>query len=119
MTASGARAPRLDLHLDHGGKVTLVTGAGSGIGEACAALFAAHGARVVVADLNLAGAQRAVEAIAAAGGTTAPVRVDVSDPSSVESMVRFAADTYGGLDVAVNNAGIGGAQAPTGEYPLD
>jgi NAD(P)-dependent dehydrogenase (short-subunit alcohol dehydrogenase family) len=105
--------------LDYGGKVTLVTGAGSGIGEACAALFAAHGARVVVADLNLEGAQRAVEAIAAAGGTAAPVRADVSDPSSVESMVRFAVDTYGGLDVAVNNAGIGGAQAPTGEYPLD
>jgi NAD(P)-dependent dehydrogenase (short-subunit alcohol dehydrogenase family) len=102
-----------------GGKVVLVTGAGAGIGEACAAAFAARGARVVVADVDLAAAERAAGALGQSGGTAAAVQADVADPAAVQAMVRFATETYGGLDVAVNNAGIGGAQAPTGEYPLD
>jgi NAD(P)-dependent dehydrogenase (short-subunit alcohol dehydrogenase family) len=100
-------------------KVVLITGAGSGIGEACAVAFARAGGRVVVADINPEAAERVAAAIRGAGGTAAPVRADVSDPASVEAMVRFATETYGGLDVAVNNAGIGGASAPTGEYPID
>jgi NAD(P)-dependent dehydrogenase (short-subunit alcohol dehydrogenase family) len=101
------------------GKTALVTGAGSGIGEAIAVALATRGARVVIADLNLEAAQRVAAAIGAAGGVAAAVRADVADFTSVEAMVRFATDTYGGLDVAVNNAGVGGAQAPTGEYPPD
>jgi len=100
-------------------KTALVTGAGSGIGEAVAVALAARGARVVIADLNLAAAQRVAAAIGATGGVAAAVAADVADVASVEAMVRFATETYGGLDVAVNNAGIGGAQAPTGEYPPD
>jgi NAD(P)-dependent dehydrogenase (short-subunit alcohol dehydrogenase family) len=118
MNASGTGAAA-DGGQPFGGKVVLVTGAGSGIGEACAAAFAARGARVVVADVDLAAAERAAGAMGQGGSTAAPVRADVADPASVEAMVRFATETYGGLDVAVNNAGIGGAQAPTGEYPLD
>ena len=98
------------------GKVALVTGGGSGIGETCAVALAARGAQVVIADLDLRAAERVVGEIAGNGGGAAPVRVDVADPASVEAMVRAAVETYGGLDVAVNNAGIGGEQHPTGEY---
>jgi NAD(P)-dependent dehydrogenase (short-subunit alcohol dehydrogenase family) len=57
--------------------------------------------------------------VSSAGGQAEAVEVDVSDPASVDRMVQAAVDGLGGLDIGVNNAGIGGAQAPTGEYPLD
>ena len=98
------------------GKVAIVTGAGSGIGEACATLLARRGAKVLVADVRAAPA----EAVAAAIGDAArPHVVDVTDPAACEAMVAAAVEAFGRLDVAVNNAGIGGPQAPTGEYPLD
>ncbi|HEY9898916.1 MAG TPA: SDR family oxidoreductase [Pantanalinema sp.] len=103
---------------DFSKKVALVTGGGSGIGEACAHDFARNGAKVVVADINLEAAERVVAALKAAGGEAAAVRVDVGNPASVEAMVRFAADTFSGLDIAVNNAGIGGAIHETGEYDV-
>jgi NAD(P)-dependent dehydrogenase (short-subunit alcohol dehydrogenase family) len=98
------------------GRVALVTGAGSGIGEACAVMLAQRGARVLVADLDTAAGERVSAAI---GGAAAPFTVDVSDPDQCTAMVAAAVDTFGRLDVAVNNAGIAGASAPTGEYPLD
>jgi NAD(P)-dependent dehydrogenase (short-subunit alcohol dehydrogenase family) len=101
------------------GKVALVTGAGSGIGEAITMALAARGARVVVADLNVDTARRVESAVGAAGGSASAVQANVAELASVENMVKFAVDTFGGLDVAVNNAGIGGAQALTGEYPPD
>jgi NAD(P)-dependent dehydrogenase (short-subunit alcohol dehydrogenase family) len=101
------------------GKVILVTGGGSGIGEACATLFAARGGQVVVADLDVAAAERVAHQIAAAGGVARAVHVDVADPVSVEAMVRFAVDTFGRLDVAVNNAGIAGEANPTGAYSIE
>ena len=81
--------------------------------------LAARGARVVVADLNVDSARRVESAVGAAGGSASAVQADVADLASVEDMVKVAVDTFGGLDVAVNNAGIGGAQALTGEYPPD
>lgn len=101
------------------GKVALVTGGASGIGEATVRLFARGGAKVVVADINLEAAERVARALRADGAEAAAVRVDVGGPASVEAMVRYAVDHFGGLDVAVNNAGIGGASAPTGEYSVE
>jgi NAD(P)-dependent dehydrogenase (short-subunit alcohol dehydrogenase family) len=104
---------------DYTDKVALVTGGGSGIGEACAQTLARSGARVVVADFDDANGRRVADAIKAAGGTASFVKVDVSDSAQVEAMVEHTVEVFGGLNVAVNNAGIGGAQAPTGEYPLE
>lgn len=103
---------------DFQSKVALVTGGGSGIGEACVHEFARRGARVVVADFNLEGAERVAND---AGGRdkALAVKVDVADPSSVEAMVAATVDAFGRLDVAVNNAGIGGEQNPTGAYSIE
>src|SRR5690606_524877 len=91
----------------------------SGIGEAVVKTLAAGGAKVVVADIDGNAARAAADALAKAGGTAASFAVDVSDAAQVEAMVEFAQSTYGGLHLAVNNAGISGAAAPTGEYPLE
>ena len=104
---------------DFAGKVALVTGAGSGIGEAIAVALAARGAQVVVSDISMTNAERVVAAIGKAGGSASANLTDVADAAAVEAMVQFAVSTYGGLDIAVNNAGIGGPLAPTGDYPLE
>lgn len=101
------------------GKVAIVTGGASGIGEACAKELAAGGAKVVVADFNDAAAGKVADAIAKAGGTAKPFKIDVAKAAEVEAMVKFAVSTFGGLHLAVNNAGIGGPSAPTADYPLD
>ncbi|WP_417585001.1 SDR family NAD(P)-dependent oxidoreductase [Pelagibacterium sp.] len=99
-------------------KVALVTGAGSGIGEAIAKELAGLGASIVVADISEAGAQRVADEIAAAGGTASPFVADSASPDDNERAVAFALSTYGKLNYAVNNAGIGGNAAPTGEVDL-
>lgn len=104
---------------DFDGKVALVTGAASGIGAEIARLLAARGAKVLVADLNRDGASDIAAGILRGGGTALAVEVNVADAIEVEAMVETAKRTYGGLHLAVNNAGIGGPSAPTGEYPLD
>jgi NAD(P)-dependent dehydrogenase (short-subunit alcohol dehydrogenase family) len=101
------------------GKVALVTGAASGIGEAVALRLAKGGAQVVVADMDTEGTARVVHAIKTGGGQAAPFEVNVADPLEVEALVAFAERTYGGLHLAVNNAGIGGPSASTADYPLD
>ena len=88
------------------GKIAVVTGAGSGIGRVAASLFAAEGARVVVADMVGDHVESAVAEIVAAGGTATAVTADVSDEAPVAAMVAAAVDTYGGLHVLFNNAGI-------------
>lgn len=108
-----------DQHQDFAGKVAVVTGGASGIGEAVVRAIAARGGQVVVADIDEADSERVTMSIGDAGGSAKAIRTDVTDAASVEAMVQFAVHTYGGLDIAVNNAGIGGPLSPTGEYPVD
>ena len=89
------------------GKVAFITGAGSGIGEQAALLFARQGATVAVADVNPEGGQRVVTAITGAGGTASFHRVNVTDPASVRAAIDAVTERYGRLDIGVNNAGIG------------
>ena len=93
------------------GKVSIVTGAARGIGEAYARALAAEGASVVVADLDTDGAEAVAKDITAGGGTATAASVDVSDPASTEAMAVATVDAFGGIDHLVNNAAIyGGMQ---------
>ncbi|WP_043664239.1 SDR family NAD(P)-dependent oxidoreductase [Streptomyces xylophagus] len=108
-----------DYATEFSGRTALVTGAASGIGLATARRLGAGGANVVIADYNAEGAEQAAADLKAEGIKAAAVALDVTRPESVEAAVRFAVDTFGGLDLAVNNAGIGGPSAPTGEYDIE
>lgn len=89
-------------------KVAIVTGSAQGIGEVYAGELARRGASVVVADLNLDLATTVAEKLVADGLTAAAVRVDVSDVDSTKAMATFAKETFGGIDLLVNNAAIYG-----------
>ena len=99
-------------------KVAIVTGGGSGLGEAIGKALAGRGVTVVLSDINLKGADRVAREINAAGGTASAVQQDVAEPGDSEKVVSYALDSHGALHYAVNNAGIGGAQAPAGETDL-
>ena len=100
-------------------KVALVTGAGSGIGLAIAQAYAKEGAKVIVSDINEEHGKSAVEKIKSEGGEAAFVKADTSNAEQVEALVKSTVEIYGKLDIACNNAGIGGEQALTGDYSLD
>ena len=106
------------------GKIAIITGAGSGMGKAMAELFAAEGARLVLADIS--GKQDEVAgAINAAGATRAPgvgavgVHCDVSSESDIRNMVATAEKEFGRLDILCNNAGFGGPMAPLHEQTAE
>jgi len=91
------------------GKVVLVTGAASGIGHAAAALFAEEGAKVMLSDVNEAAGKQVAADIRGRGGETFFRAADVTDESEVEALVATTVEIWGGLDAALNNAGITGA----------
>ena len=88
------------------GKVTIITGGGSGMGKTAAELFAKEGARVVVADFSEASGEAVVAGVQAAGGRATFVRADVSNEADARGIVQHAIATYGRVDVLYNNAGV-------------
>jgi NAD(P)-dependent dehydrogenase (short-subunit alcohol dehydrogenase family) len=100
-------------------KVAIITGAGSGIGKAAAILFANEGAKVIVSDINEENGNSAVDEIKKGGGEVFFIKADSSNAEDNEALVKQTLQQYGKLDIAVNNAGIGGPLSVTGEYPID
>ncbi len=91
------------------GRTALITGAGSGIGRECALRMAAEGAGVMCADIDLDGAQTTAAQIAEHGGRAATMELDVTSEEAVQDALAQTVSVLGGLDVLMNNAGIGGA----------
>lgn len=101
-------------------KVVIITGAGSGIGEATAKLFGAHKAIVVVSDINLKSAEKVADEIKNNGGKASAIETDVTQFEQVNQLIQSVIAKHGSLDVMVNNAGIGGKnQAKTADHSLD
>lgn len=100
-------------------KVAIVTGASSGIGRSAAILYAQYGAKVVVSDINEEMGNETVKMIKDAGGDAIWVHADVSKPEDCEQLVNAAVEQYGKLDIACNNAGIGGDQASVADMSID
>lgn len=100
------------------GKVALVTGGASGIGQGAAKLYASHGAKVVISDLDEVNGEETVKQIRQKGGEAVFLKTDVSDPVACEALIAATVKTFGSLDIAFNNAGIGGESNPVGEMSI-
>ncbi len=96
-------------------KVVVVTGGSSGIGRACALLFAKEGTKVIIGDIAVKGGEETLDMIKRAGGEAMFVRVDVSKAQDVKALIDKAVETYGRLDYATNNAGVQGVETPTAD----
>ncbi len=97
-------------------KVVLITGAASGIGKTTAIAFAEKGAKVVVSDINETKGNEVVSEIKGYGGEAIFIKTDVSNKSDIQLLVQESINKFGQLDIAINNAGIGGPFAPTAMY---
>lgn len=107
---------KIDSLLDLSGKVAVVTGGSDGIGRGCAEILAAAGASVVVSGRHLDKAEAVARSITGSGGIAAPFRCDVLEEKDLEALISFAADTFGTVNILVNNAGMGGGGR---ENPFD
>ena len=101
------------------GKIALVTGGARGLGAMSARVLAKGGAKVVITDMRQTDSAKTLETIRAEGGEASFIRHDVAQEDQWAAAVKFATDTYGGLDILLNNAGIGGAAKPLEELSLD
>ncbi|MDQ2693482.1 MAG: SDR family oxidoreductase, partial [Chloroflexota bacterium] len=97
----------------------LVTGGGSGIGQAACHAYAREGAKVVVSDIDPGGGEAVVQAVKEGGGEAIFLRADISNPDDCRALVDATVEEYGRLDVAFNNAGIGGEANLTAEYSVE
>jgi NAD(P)-dependent dehydrogenase (short-subunit alcohol dehydrogenase family) len=100
-------------------KTVIITGAASGIGKATAELFSKEDANVIVSDIQETEGNSVVKEIIAGGGKASFFKTDVSKPEEMEALVNYAIKTYGKLDVAVNNAGIGGELNPVADMSIE
>jgi len=105
--------------MDFKNKITLITGAASGIGQATALAFAKKGATVVVSDVNEKGGKETVSKIEGAGGKAIFIKTNVAIFTEVEKMINQIVEQFGRLDIAVNNAGIGGQLAKTADSSIE
>lgn len=115
---SGAEAGP-PVRYEFGGRVALVTGAGSGIGRAAALLLAEAGARVAVLDRSAQAAESTAAAARAAGTEAYAVTADVSESADMDRAVAGMVARWGGLHLAVNSAGVGGPAVPVADYEPD
>lgn len=100
-------------------KVAIITGAASGIGKSTALLFAKEGAKLVLTDIDEENGNSLADKINKDGGEAIFIEADTSVPSDSEKSVEAAMDKFGKLDVAVNNAGVGGPRLPVGEHDIE
>ncbi len=100
-------------------KVAFITGGASGIGRAAALQLTTLGARVVIADVQLAAAQETVRVVEESGGVALAIAMDVRRDDDVAAAIHHTLETYGALDIAINAAGIGGPELRTAEYAPD
>ena len=101
------------------GKTALVTGAASGIGKAAALLYGQHGAHVMLSDVNEAQGQDVVDQINGAGGAAHFFKADVGDAIQCQHLIQATISAFGHLDIAFNNAGIGGELNLTADYSVE
>jgi NAD(P)-dependent dehydrogenase (short-subunit alcohol dehydrogenase family) len=101
------------------GKTALVTGAASGIGKAVALLYGRHGANVMLSDVEEDQGRQVLEQLQAAGANARFFKADVGDPVQCQQLVRETVSAFGALDIACNNAGIGGEMNLTANYSLE
>lgn len=105
--------------LEFTGKVAIITGGGGDIGRAVAVTLAKQGAKLFVVDVNGQAIEATLNAVREVGGTAEGMTADVSDPEQVEAYAQKAVDTFGGIDLFFNNAGIEGPAAPITDYPVE